>query len=132
MAKQTSIKPKKVATKAAVKPGAAKHTLLAGGNPRIAKAAADAVQAYIGAMPGSKNDVGRRIDALVIRTIPGVRKAIKWNSPLYGIEGYGWFLGIHCFTGYVKVVFFRGRGHWPSGSARRPPSCSRMIIWLAC
>ena len=109
MAKQTSIKSKKVAKKAAVKPRAAKPTLLAGGNPRIAKADGDAaVQAYIAAMPGWKSGVGRRIDALVVRTIPGVHKAIKWNSPLYGVEGYGWFLGIHCFTKYVKVAFFRG------------------------
>src|SRR5260370_200856 len=109
MAKQTSIKSKKVAKKAAVKPGAAKPTLLAGGNPRIAKADGDAaVQAYIAAMAGWKSDVGRRIDALVVRTIPGVHKAVKWNSPLYGVEGYGWFLGIHCFTRYVKVAFFRG------------------------
>jgi hypothetical protein len=109
MVKQTSIKSKKVAKKAAVKLGVAKPTLLAGGNPRIAKAEGDAaVQAYIAAMPGWKSDVGRRIDALVARTIPGVRKAVKWNSPLYGVEGYGWFLGIHCFAKYVKVAFFRG------------------------
>ena len=67
-----------------------------------------AVQAYIAAMPGWKSDVGRRIDVLVVRTIPGVRKAVKWNSPLHRVEGYGWSLGIHCFTKYVKVVFFRG------------------------
>jgi hypothetical protein len=109
MAKQTSIKSKKVANKAAVKPSIAKPTLLAGGNPRIAKADGDAaVQAYIAAMPGWKSDVGRRIDALVVRTIPGAHKAVKWNSPLYGIEGYGWFLGIHCFAKYVKVAFFGG------------------------
>jgi hypothetical protein len=66
------------------------------------------VQAYIAAMPGWKRDVGRRLDALIVRTVPGVRKAVKWNSPLYGVEGQGWFLGIHCFTNYVKVAFFRG------------------------
>lgn len=88
---------------------AAKPTLLAGGNPRIARADGDApVQAYIAAMPGWKRDVGRRLDALIARTVPGVRKAVKWNSPLYGVEGQGWFLGIHCFTNYVKVAFFRG------------------------
>src|SRR5438874_6640339 len=78
----------------------AKPTLLAGGNPQIAKADGDApVQAYIAAMPGWKRDVGRRLDALIVRTVPlGVRKAVKWNSPLYGIEGRSWFLGIHCLT----------------------------------
>jgi len=87
----------------------AKPALLAGGNPQIAKADGDApVQAYIAAMPGWKRDVGRRLDALIARTVPGVRKAVKWNSPLYGVEGLGWFLGIHCFTSYVKVAFFRG------------------------
>ena len=86
-----------------------KPALLAGGNPQIAKADGDApVQAYIAAMPGWKSDVGRRLDALVVRTVPGVRKAVKWNSPLYGLEGEGWFLGVHCFTKYVKVAFFRG------------------------
>jgi hypothetical protein len=84
-------------------------TLLAGGNPRIAKADGDApVQAYIAAMPGWKRDVGRRLDALVVRTVPDVRKAVRWNSPFYGIEGRGWFLSVHCFTKYVKVAFFRG------------------------
>ena len=66
------------------------------------------MQAYIAAMPGWKRDVGRRLDALIVRTVPGVRKAVKWNSPLYGVEGQGRFLGIHCFTNYVKVAFFRG------------------------
>jgi hypothetical protein len=66
------------------------------------------VQAYIAAMPGWKRDVGRRLDALIVRTSSGVRKAVKWNSPFYGIEGQGWFLNFHCFTNYVKVAFFRG------------------------
>ena len=84
-------------------------TLLSGGNPQIAKADGDApVQAYIAAMPGWKRDVGRGLDALIVRTVPGVRKAVKWNSPLYGVEGQGWFLGIHVFAKYVKVAFFRG------------------------
>ena len=84
-------------------------TLLAGGNPQIAKADGDApVRAYIAAMPGWKRDVGRRLDALIVRTVPDVRKAVKWNSPFYGIEGQGWFLNFHCFTKYVKVAFFRG------------------------
>jgi hypothetical protein len=88
--------------------------LLSGGNPQIAKAEGDApVQAYITAMPGWKRDVGRRLDAVIARTVPGVRKAVKWNSPFYGVEGQGWFLGIHCFTNYVKVAFFRGRSLRP-------------------
>lgn len=87
----------------------AKPVLLSGGNPQIAKAYGDApVQAYIAAMPDWKREVGRLLDALIERTIPGVYKAVKWNSPLYGIEGQGWFLGIHCLTKYVKVAFFRG------------------------
>ena len=91
------------------KKATAKPALLAGGNPQIAKADGDApVQAYIAAMPGWKRDVGRRLDALIVRTVPDVRKAVKWNSPFYGIEGQGWFLNFHCFTKYVKVAFFRG------------------------
>jgi hypothetical protein len=87
----------------------AKPALLAGGNPQIAKAEGNApVQAYIAAMPGWKRDVGRGLDALIVRTVPGVRKAVKWNSPFYGVEGQGWFLSLHCFTKYVKVAFFRG------------------------
>ncbi|HKB37435.1 MAG TPA: DUF1801 domain-containing protein [Gemmataceae bacterium] len=86
-----------------------KPALLTGGNPQIGKADGDApVQAYIAAMPSWKRDVGRRIDALVARNVPNVRKAVKWNSPFYGIEGQGWFLGFHVFTRYVKVTFFRG------------------------
>jgi hypothetical protein len=91
------------------KGAAAKPALLTGGNPQIAKADGDApVQAYIAAMPGWKSGVGRRLDALVVRTVPGVRKAVKWNSPFYGVEGQGWFLNFHTFTNYVKVAFFRG------------------------
>jgi hypothetical protein len=138
-AKRTSGKPAKVAGKTAAKRGAAtapkprttaakrqarkvaKPALLAGGNPQIAKADGDAaVQAYIAAMPGWKCDVGRRLDALIVRTVPGVRKAVKWNSPLYGIEGQGWFLGVHCFAKYVKVAFFRGTSLRPV-----PPGESR-------
>jgi hypothetical protein len=101
-------KPRKTAPKSSSRIGA-KPALLAGGNPQIAKADGDTpVQAYIAAMPGWKRDVGRQLDALIVRTVPGVRKAVKWNSPLYGVEGQGWFLGIHCFTNYVKVAFFRG------------------------
>ena len=86
-----------------------KIVLLSGGNPQIAKADGDApVQAYIAAMPGWKRDLGKRLDALIVRSVPKVRKAVKWNSPLYGIEDQGWFLSFHVFTRYVKVTFFRG------------------------
>ena len=114
MAGRTSKKSAKVAKKAAAKRVAAKPVLLAGGNPQIAKADGDApVQAYIAAMPGWKRDVGRRLDALIVRTVPGVRKAVKWNSPMYEVEGQGWFLGIHTFTNYVKVAFFGGKSLRP-------------------
>jgi len=99
-----------------IKRVAVKPTLLAGGNPQIAKADGDVpVQAYIAAMPGWKRKVGRRLDALIVRAVPGVRKAVKWNSPFYGVEGRGWFLSFHCFTKYIKVTFFRGK------SLRPPP-----------
>lgn len=97
--------------------------LLAGGNPQIAKGDGDVpVQAYIAAMPGWKQDVGRRLDALIERTVPGVRKAVKWNSPFYGAPaGEGWFLSFHCFTKYVKVAFFRGSSlrPLPSGESKQ-------------
>ena len=102
----------KVAEATDVRPGAAKAAslaLLSGGNPQIALGYGDmSVQAYIAAMPGWKSDVGRRLDALIAGTVPGVHKAVKWNSTLYGIEGQGWFLGVHCFAKYIKVAFFRG------------------------
>jgi hypothetical protein len=83
--------------------------LLSGGNPRIAKADGDApVQAYIAAMPGWKRDAGRRLDALIVRTVPGVRKAVRWNSPFYGMEAQGWFMAFHVYARYIKVTFFRG------------------------
>ena len=86
-----------------------KPALLSGGNPQIAKADGDApVRAFIAAMPGWKRDVGRRLDRLIVRTVPGVRKAVKWNTPFYGLEGRGWFLGFHCLTRYVKVAFMQG------------------------
>jgi hypothetical protein len=86
-----------------------KTVLLSGGNPQIAKADGDSpVQAYIAAMPEWKHDIGKRLDALVVRTVPDVRKAVRWNSPMYGIEGEGWFLSFHVFTRAVKVTFFRG------------------------
>lgn len=110
MTNKTSKKPTKVAKKdKATKQGAVKPILLAGGNPQIAKGDGDVpVQAYIEAMPGWKRNIGRRLDALIVRTIPDVRKAVKWNTPFYGIDGQGWFLGFHCITKYVKVAFFRG------------------------
>ena len=98
-----------------------KVVLLSGGNPQIAKADGDApVQAYIAAMPGWKRDVGKRLDALIVRNVPDVRKAVKWNTPFYGIEGRGWFLGLHTFTHYVKVAFFRGTSLRPV-----PPGVSK-------
>ena len=99
-----------MADKAAKKSGeAAGPVLLSGGNPQIAKADGDApVQAYIAAMPGWKSDVGRRLDAIIVRAVPDVRKAVRWNSPFFGVEGQGWFLNFHCFTKYVKVAFFNG------------------------
>jgi hypothetical protein len=88
--------------------------LLSGGNPQIAKAEGDApVQAYIAGMPGWKSEVGRRLDALIVRNVPKVRKAVKWNSPFYGVAGQGWFLSFHVFTRYIKVTFFSGRSLRP-------------------
>ncbi len=136
-------KPRKSATKsksplkaggATAKPGASEAkpmklregeksavVLLSGGNPRIAKADGDApVQAYIAAMLGWKRDAGRRLDALIVRNVPNVRKAVKWNSPFYGIEGQGWFLSFHVFAHYVKVTFFRGTSLRPA-----PPGPSK-------
>jgi hypothetical protein len=92
----------------------AKPVLLSGGNPQIAKADGDApVQAYIAAMPGWKREIGRHLDALITGSVPGVRKAVKWNSPFYGMADQGWFLSFHCFTRYVKVTFFRGASLHP-------------------
>lgn len=91
--------------------------LLSGGNPQIPKGDGDApVQAYIAAMPGWKSQVGQRIDALIEDTVPEVVKAVKWNSPFYGLKGEGWFLSLHCFTKYIKVTFFQG------ASLRPPPA----------
>lgn len=95
--------------------------LLTGGNPQIAKADGDApVQAYIAAMPGWKSDLGKRLDSLIVRAVPSVCKAVKWNSPFYGIEGQGWFLSFHVFTRYIKVAFFRGTSLQPV-----PPGTSK-------
>lgn len=89
--------------------------LLSGGNPQIAKADGDApVQAYIRALPGWKRELAGRVDTLIVAAVPKVRKAVKWNSPFYGVEGMGWFLSVHAFTRYLKLTFFRG-------SALKPP-----------
>ena len=105
----------------------AKPVLLSGGNPQIAKACGDApVQAYIAAMPGWKRDVGCRLDALIVRNAPGVRKAVKWNSPFYGIEGRGWFVSFHVFARYVKVTFFRGTSLQPAP----PGGTSKEARWI--
>src|SRR4051812_47042305 len=133
MANRTSIKSTKVAQKTAAKRAAAKAAkprktapksqsgkaakpaLLAGGNPQIAKGDGDApVRAYIAAMPGWKRELGERIDALVAREVPGVRRAVKWNSPFYGVEGQGWFMSFHVFARYVKVTFFKGTSLAPA------------------
>src|SRR5262245_35285403 len=99
----------KAKTPRPTKTKAKKPVLLSGGNPQIAKADGDApVQAYIDAMPGWKRDIGRRLDALIMRTMPNVRKAVKWNSPFYGVGGEGWFMAFHVYPRFVKVTFFRG------------------------
>jgi hypothetical protein len=105
-------------SKRLAKPGAkAGVILLSGGNPQIAKGEGDApVQAYIAAMPGWKRAIGERLDALIVRNVPGVRKAVKWNTPLYGVEGQGWFMGFHVYERFVKVSFFKGT------SLHRPPT----------
>ena len=104
----------KKSAEAAAKQGSSKVVLLSGGNPQIAKADGDApVQAYIAAMPEWKSDVGRRLDDLIVRTVPNVRKAVRWNSPWYGIEGMGWFASYHVFTRYVKVTFLNGASLQP-------------------
>ncbi|MCY4640004.1 MAG: DUF1801 domain-containing protein [Chloroflexi bacterium] len=103
--------------------GGTKPVLLSGGNPQIPKGDGDApVQSYIEAMPGWKRDIGRCLDDLVVRTVPGVRKAVRWNSPWYGVEGQGWFASCHVFTRYVKVTFLAGRllDPLPPGSGKDP------------
>jgi hypothetical protein len=109
------------------KGGRAAVRLLTGGNPQIAKAEGDAVvRAYIAAMPGWKREVGKRLDALVVRNVPNLRKAVKWNSPFYGSDGQGWFLSFHVFTRYVKVTFFRGTSLRPVP----PGGTGREARWL--
>lgn len=113
-------KSKKAKSKSRTSP-AGKAKLLSGGNPQIAKGDGDVpVQAYIAAMPGWKRDLGKRLDAIIVRNVPNVRKAVKWNSPFYGVEGQGWFLSFHVFTKYVKVGFFRGSSLQPT-----PPGVSK-------
>jgi hypothetical protein len=105
------------------KGGKAAVAQLSGGNPQIAKADGDApVQAYIAAMPPAKRDLGKRLDALIARHVPKVRKAVKWNSPFYGVEGRGWFLSFHVFTHYVKVTFFQGASLRPIPPGGTPKS----------
>lgn len=90
-------------------PRPSQPVLLAGGNPQMAKADGDEpVQAYIAAMPGWKQSVGRRLDAITTQTVPAVHKAVRWNSPMYGLKGQGWFMSFHVFTHYVKITFFKG------------------------
>lgn len=97
--------------------------LLAGGNPQIPKGDGDApVQAYIAAMPGWKRDLGKRLDALIVSAVPGVQKAVRWNSPFYGVEGEGWFVSYHVFTHYVKVTFFKGAALRPMPPGGTPKS----------
>ena len=120
-------KPSKKSAKAAKKPArvapkkTAEPKLLSGGNPQIAKGYGDApVQAYIAAMPGWKRDVGHRFDAIIVRAVPGVHKAVKWNSPFYGMDDKHWFLSFHCFAKYIKIAFFRGASLRPV-----PPETSK-------
>ncbi len=120
MAKKPAKTVKKAAPKAA-KPSA--PVLLSGGNPQIAKGEDDApVQAYIAAMPGWKRALGEELDAIISKALPGVRKAVKWNSPFYGVEEKLWFASFHCFTKYVKVTFFRGTSlkPVPPGASKHP------------
>jgi hypothetical protein len=139
---------KKVAAKPRAKlaPNADGVVLLSGGNPQIAKGDGDApVQAYIAAMPGWKRGVGETLDALITKTVPGVTKAVRWNSPLYGVEGQGWFVSFHVLTRYVKVTFFKGTSLTPmppgatakSGESRwldiyedKPFDEAQMAEWL--
>ena len=131
-ATKSKSRPKAGASTLRAKPGARETRpvkLLSGGNPQIAKADGDApVLAYIAAMPGWKRDIGKRLDALIVRNVANVRKAVKWNSPFYGIEGQGWFLSFHVFTRYVKLTFFRGaslRPVPPGGTVR-----SKEVRWI--
>ena len=117
----------KAAGKSKSTPKAKPVTLLSGGNPQIAKAEGNApVKAYIAAIPGWKREVAQRLDALIVRNAPKVRKAVKWNSPFYGIEGQGWFVSLHAFTNYVKVTFFAGTSLRPAPSGGK----SKEARWI--
>ena len=97
--------------------------LLAGGNPQIAKGEGESpVAAYIAALPGWKRERAQHLDALIVRSVPGVQKAVKWNSPMYGIAGKGWFLSLHAFDRYIKLAFFRGSAlrPLPPGASKNP------------
>jgi hypothetical protein len=121
MVRKAAPKTRKPAKKKAAAPR--KPVLLSGGNPQIEKGYGDApVKRYLAAIPGWKRALGRRIDAIVERVVPGVYKAVKWNSPLYGFEGKGWFLCLHCYTNYVQVTFFRGTSLHPvpTGESKHP------------
>jgi hypothetical protein len=119
-AKSAAAKPRAAAANAR-SPTSTKPKLLSGGNPQIAKGTGHApVQAYIAAMPGWKRDAGRRLDALIAATVPGAAKAVKWNSPFYGLSDGNWFLSFHCFAKYIKVAFFRGVSLRPT-----PPGTSK-------
>ncbi len=113
---------KKVAKKTAKKAPAKGPKLLSGGNPQIPKGDGDApVEAYLAALPGWKQDVGRRLDELIVKAVPGVQKAVRWNTPFYGLEGRGWFVAFHCMTKYIKVTFFKGTQLKPV-----PPEASKV------
>ena len=119
--KQAAPTAKKTVAKTKAAAGDKPVVLLSGGNPQIAKGYGDEpVQAYIAAMPGWKQDVGRRLDEIIVRTIPDVQKAVKWNTPFYGLDGKTWFLGFHCITKYVKVAFMQGASLDPM-----PPGTSK-------
>ena len=125
MARKTSKRSSRVTKQTSPDVAEGEVRLLSGGNPQIAKGDGDApVQAYIRAMPEWKSDVGRQLDDLIVRTVPGVRKAVRWNSPWYGIEGKGWFVSYHVFTRYVKVTFLNGASlsPVPPGSGKDPDS----------
>ncbi len=141
--KSRGSKPRGAATRASA--GRATPRLLSGGNPQVAKGEGDGpVQAYLSAMPGWKRAVGRRLDALITRLVPGLRKAVKWNSPFYGAGAEGWFLSFHCYDGYVKVAFFRGASlaPLPPGASKQkdvryldlregdPPDGAQLAAWI--
>lgn len=122
-AKKSPAKKSPATKRPPLKPNAQGVVLLSGGNPQIPMGYGDEpVQAYIAAVPGWKQDLVRRIDELIVRTVPNVYKAVKWNSPFYGIEDEGWFLNVHCFDKYVKVTFFRGTSldPVPPGASKTP------------